>query len=343
MILRILCGDTCTAQGRSNMKYCFIINPSAGKGRSKDEIEKSIREVCDRACADYDVFVSGSSDEAEGYVARTMNGTDAEQVGFFACGGDGTLCKTVLAVMALPEEQRARAAVGVIPMGTGNDFVSNFKNKELFFDIDAQINSAPCKIDLLKCNDVYSINMVNIGFDCHVVCKKSEIEKKAWVPRKLAYVMSLLITLIKKPGVQMEVAIDKAKRLPKKLLLTTLANGAFCGGGFNSNPTAVLNDGQIDCIAVRNVSRTKFLTMVGSYKKGLHLGENFKTILDHFKCRDAHLYFEDETPVSVDGEIIRTRELHISVAGKAMTFMIPRGVVALRTIIEEATAQPATV
>lgn len=323
------------------MKYCFIINPSAGKGRSKDAIEQSINEVCGAAGADYDIFISQSASAAEDYVADVMAQTDEDcKVGFFACGGDGTLCKTVLAVMALSEEQRARASVGIIPMGTGNDFVSNFKNKELFFDIDAQINSTPYDIDLLKCNDIYSINMVNIGFDCQVVCKKEQIEKKAWVPRKLAYIFSLLITLIRKPGVCMNFFADDDEAEKKQLLLTTFANGAFCGGGFHSNPKASLDDGNIDCIAVKDIGRMKFLSLVGSYKKGLHLGERFKEIIDHFKCRSAHIYFDDETPVSVDGEIIRTKELHITVAGKTLTFMLPRGVQALRELAKEAVAQP---
>ena len=43
------------------------------------------------------------------------------------------------------------------------------------------------------------------------------------------------------------------------------------------------------------------------------------------KCKTADMYFEEETPVSVDGEIIRTRELHVSVLNKALTILVPRG------------------
>ena len=323
------------------MKYCFIINPLAGKGTFTEQVLGDIKTACDKAEADYEIYRSDDVKATKAYVKEVAAGLpEGEKVTFIACGGDGTLCKTVVAVMELPEQQRENAAVGVIPMGTGNDFVSNFKNKERFFNVEAQLNASPCKIDLLKCNDIYSVNMVNIGFDCQVVCKKEEIGMKSWVPRKLAYIFSLIITLVRKPGVNMEFSSDGRESVKKELLLTTLANGAFCGGGFNSNPKASLTDGMIDCIAVKNISRTRFLSLVGDYKKGLHLGEKFKNIVEHFKCSRADMYFSEETAISVDGEIIRAHELHITVAGKALTFMVPEGVVAIKEMIEEAVREP---
>lgn len=307
------------------MKYCFIINPKAGSGNFSDSLQKNISSVCEKMGASYDVFISKTVGDTKQYIKDTV-GSSEEKVEFIACGGDGTLCETILAVMGLDSETRGRVCVGVIPKGTGNDFVSNFDSSEIFNDIAAQLEATDYDIDLLLCNDMYSVNMINIGFDCHVVCKKEEIGKKKFVPRKLAYIISLLITLIKKPGVKYELEKDSKKRSPKDLLLTTFANGGFCGGGFNSNPVASLTDGNIDCIEVNNIGRGKFLRLVGDYKKGKHLGGKFKDIISHFKCKCAHLYFEKETPVSIDGEIIRTKELHISVVARALKIMLPKGV-----------------
>ena len=323
------------------MKYCFILNSRAGKGKLTEEMKNKIENRCSAAAVDYDIFDSKSAGATAEYVSAIAASLGEEQhVTFIACGGDGTLCQTVGAVMKLGEDDRKKTAIGVIPMGTGNDFVSNFENKDLFFDIDAQLEATPIEIDLLKCNDVYSINMVNIGFDCQVVCKKEQIGRRAWLPRKLAYIFALVITLIKKPGVNMDFSSDGEERAKKELLLTTFANGSFCGGGFKSNPTASLDDGMIDCIAVKNIGRAKFVSLVGDYKKGLHLGEKFKKILDHFKCREADMYFAEETAVSVDGEIVRVEELHIRVADKALKFMLPKGVTAIKKAVEKIVAEP---
>lgn len=306
------------------MKYCFIINPRAGKGAFVEDLKKDIVSACSNAGVEYDIFDSKSSDDTREYIKATVD-SYSDKLVFFACGGDGTLCKTILSVMSLDEDVRHRVCVGIVPKGTGNDFVSNFENKELFCDITAQIEGADYDIDLLKCNDLYSVNMINIGFDCHVVCKKEEIGKKKWVPRKMAYIFSLIATLVKKPTVSFESSVDGGERQKKNLLLTTLANGGFCGGGFHSNPKACLTDGNIDCIEAQNMTRRKFLSLVGDYKKGKHLCAKFEGIIDNSKCKTMDLYFDGETPVSVDGEIIRPSELHVSVARCALTILLPKG------------------
>lgn len=307
------------------MKYCFIINPRAGTGSFADSLEKNISTVCDAAGVSYDIFRSKTVGDTKQYIKQTVEAEEGK-IEFVACGGDGTLCEIILSVMKLSSKIRERVCVGIVPKGTGNDFVSNFDCSDFFCDIAAQLEATDYDIDLLMCNDMYSVNMINIGFDCHVVCKKEELDKKKIIPRKLAYIFSLLITLIKKPGIKMELSRDKKEKTKKNLLLTTFANGAFCGGGFKSNPRASLTDGNIDCIEVANVSRRKFLSLVGDYKKGKHLSEKFKGIVEHFKCKCADIYFDSDVPVSVDGEIIRTKELHISVEQKALKIMIPKGV-----------------
>lgn len=321
------------------MKYCFIINPKAGKGDFVEKLTEKIKLACSRVSAAFDAFVSPSSDEAREYVTREASQAD-DKVAFIACGGDGTLCKTVLAVMALPEEQRKNCVVGVVPVGTGNDFVSNFANKAGFLDIEAQLCGKAYEIDLLKCNDVYSVNMINIGFDCHVVCTKEKIGRRKWLPKKFSYIFSLIITLIRKPGVKLAISVGGREREEKQLLLTTFANGSFCGGGFNSNPTACLTDGQIDSIAVKNVGRIKFLSLVGAYKKGLHLSDKFKKIITHFKCEDIDIEFDEQTPISVDGEILWAEKLNLAVKRGALSFLVPEGVNFMAEAVQkEAVAQ----
>ena len=284
-----------------------------------------ISAACEGAGVDHSVLVSRNIEETRDFIRENVAVADGE-VSFIACGGDGTLCQTILLVMELSAEQREKVSVGVVPMGTGNDFVSNFTDKERFFNIEAQIKGSAYEIDLVKCNDLYSVNMVNVGFDSHVVCKKEILGKKKWMPRKLAYIAGLVITLVRKPGLKVDFSRDGEKPEKRDLLLTTLANGAFCGGGFNSNPKASLTDGNIDCITINNVSRLKFLSLVGKYKSGTHLSGKFDSIISHFKCRKADLVFSEETPVSVDGELVYTKELHLSVDEKAIKIRLPEGV-----------------
>ena len=68
------------------------------------------------------------------------------------------------------------------------------------------------------------------------------------------------------------------------------------------------------------------MTLVGKYKAGTHLVPKYAHIVGNRKCRTADLYFDRETPVSVDGEIIHYSELHLSVEKDALKFMLPAGV-----------------
>ena len=89
--------------------------------------------------------------------------------------------------------------IGVVPVGTGNDFIKSFATADKFLDIDAQLNAEVADIDVMECNGFFAVNMINIGFDCEVVVKTSQIKRSPVVPSKFAYIFGLVLTLAKKP------------------------------------------------------------------------------------------------------------------------------------------------
>lgn len=305
------------------MKHCFIINPRAGKGLLAEKLRAKVTEICEKRGEHYDVFLPDSLEASFDYIKRTAEARE-EELSFYACGGDGTLCETVNGVMRL--DSREGVSVGVMPIGTGNDFVRNFTPKEQFLEPDAQLDGTSCEVDLLRCNDMYAINMVNVGFDSEVVAKKETLSGKRFVPAKMAYILGLVICLARKPGVSMRVSCDGGEYEKKKLLLTTFANGGFCGGGFYSNPGASLCDGRIDAMEIKNVSRTRFLTLVGSYKKGTHIREKLSHIIHTQKGEEFHMLFDSPMHVSVDGELKTLEELRIKLEKGALRLRIPKGV-----------------
>jgi hypothetical protein len=65
---------------------------------------------------------------------------------------------------------------------------------------------------------------------------------------------------------------------------------------------------------------------VSYYKNGTHLdSDKFKAIVTPNKFSTVHMIFDNETNVSVDGELISTKELHLSVDKNALGFILPRG------------------
>ncbi len=304
------------------MKHYFITNPAAGKKNSCEILSDSIRKACEEKGVCYEIYETKSVRDATNFVKEICeNNTDGEKLRFYACGGDGTLGEVVSGAVGYPF-----ASVGLIPKGTGNDFVRNFTDKDLFFDIAAQLDGEECNIDILSCNDMYAINMINIGFDCEVVKKMVKIKRWPFVPSKLAYILGILPTFITKPTVKVNASVDGEDSLKKSLLLMTIANGCYCGGGFHSNPEALLTDGKINALFVNNIKRLRFIQLVSSYKKGTHLVPENAAILSTEDCSSLDLVFEKTQSISVDGEIHDIDgKLHIEIVRGGLNFIVPAG------------------
>ena len=304
------------------MKHYFITNPAAGKKNSCELLAQSIRKACENKGVSYEIYETKGVRDATAFVKQTCeSNSSGEELRFYACGGDGTLGEVVTGAVGYPF-----AAVGLIPKGTGNDFVRNFTNKELFFDVEAQLDGKDTAIDVLRCNDMYAINMINIGFDCEVVKKMMKIKRWPCVPSKLAYILGIIPTLITKPTVKATAYLDGNETEGKDLLLTTIANGCYCGGGFHSNPEALLTDGKINLLFVNNIGRLRFLQLVSSYKKGTHLVAKNASILSSESYSSLDLVFEGTQSASVDGEIHDIEgKLHVEIIRDALNFVVPRG------------------
>ena len=305
------------------MKYCFIINPASGKPETKADLEYKINAAASEKELDVTVLYTQKAGDALELIAHFAKENDGEDIRFYACGGDGTICEAVNGVMMIPD--RTRISLGVLPVGTGNDFVRSFENKELFLDVNAQLDARELSVDVMRCNDTYAINMINIGFDCQVVVKTDIYKKKKFIPSKFAYICGLIVTLVKKPGAKITLEADGEEKSENDFLLTTFAKGNYCGGGFNSNPEASLNDGMINALFVKNISRRRFLGLVGSYKSGTHLTDKNADILYSEKASEYVLDFGKETNVCIDGEIKSTEKIRISCIPDALKILVPSG------------------
>ncbi len=315
------------------MRHIFLINPAAGGGKDTPALIKRIQASCESRGVDYHIHITTAVGNATEAVRELCQQARADApIRFYACGGDGTLGEVANGMADCPY-----AELGLIPCGTGNDFVRNFTEKDRFFDLDAQLDGTAVAIDLIRANDSYCINMINIGFDCEVVCKKEEYNKKPHFPHKLAYVAGVAATFFKMPGIRARVRIDGGEERSLDLQLTTMANGEFCGGGFHSNPRAALQDGRIDVLQIDPVSRFTFLRLIGSYKAGTHLdGDKNANILKAFKATSLEMRFDRDQNVCLDGEVTQLRTLSLEILPRALRFSLPAGTALRRPVKTEA-------
>lgn len=299
------------------MKHYFVLNPAAGKGKEQVELEKEIDRVCRERGVDFEIYHTVCPKDAEEYVRR-ISGEEEGEKRFYLCGGDGTFNEGVNGAVGIKG-----ISLGVIPVGTGNDFTRNFTNRERFWDIGAQLDGSAMKCDLIKYGNRYCVNALNAGFDCMAAKYASELKRS--VPGKLAYIAGIAKSLIKMPGVRPKVTVNGEEIINKDAIIICAANGSFYGGGFKCAPFASLNDGKMQLNSISMLSRRRFISLVSSYKKGTFVCDANEAILDYTVCKGAFVDFGCETAVSVDGEIEYHSSLELSVVSEAFDFIVPAG------------------
>ena len=300
------------------MEHIFIINPSAGQGKAAKLIP-AIETALEGTEFEYSIYTTKAAGDAERFVRETL--AAGKEVRFYVCGGDGSFHEAVNGVKGFPQ-----AEIGLIPVGTGNDFIRNFGKKSDFMDILSQAEGKSMVCDVIDINGRYVVNMANIGFDCEVVVQAGEWKKKPLISGPVAYVMGILTEFAKPMGRRMSFRWADGTTMTGKFLLCTIANGSFCGGGFCSSPKAALDDGLMDVGIVQMLPRRRFIGILPKYKAGTYLetklGEE-KVIYE--KCRKLELAVAEPMNISIDGEISQFTYLKAEIVPQAFRFIVPKG------------------
>ena len=287
-------------------KMIHILNPSAGKGAAS-KVKENIK-------SDEFIYVSDSPEATAEFIKSTC--AQNPKAFFTVYGGDGTVFNAVNALMASGHNETA--TLRVVPVGSGNDFIKTLEN-----------DPGEHKIDVMRMNDRYAVNVINMGFDCGVVKRASRLKKKKLITGKMAYIYGVVGELIKKKPLDLRVTMTYAdgrvEVLEEKLLLCAVANAKWYGGGFKVAPLADVSDGLLDVMMIRNVSRRTFISFVGGYKKGTLINENgepmegVKEALYYRRC--TAIKIEGCETVCADGEIFNEKTVDISVIPKALNYL----------------------
>lgn len=316
------------------MKTVFIINPGAGKGKGIEALKEKIRQASEETGQEAGIYVTKAPLDAELF-ARTFTDELAQkgacQGRIFACGGDGTFNEVLNGVMAA--ERHDHIAIGLLPIGTGNDFVRNFPEAGDFLNPKAQLLGGEQPCDAIRYSGLiggkqqtrYCANMFNIGFDCNVVDMTATLKKYPLISGSFAYLLGVAMTYIKKKGAKLKVELDGRVIEDGPVLLTAIANGGFCGGGVHSSPLASTCDGQMDVNIIYNVSRINFLKKFPYYAKGTHLDlPDIEDILYCATCQAARLTpLEGVMRLCTDGEITDAGTVDFEIAPGAFRLILP--------------------
>ena len=307
------------------MKFIFIINPMAGKGKGIETLKKSIIQTAEKLNKKCEIYLTKAVGDAEIFV-RNQCMIMSEPTVFIACGGDGTFNEVLNGAFGFEN-----ACVGTIPTGTGNDFCRNFEDCN-FTDIKAQFMGIPTHCDIIrykglvngKTVEKYCANMFNIGFDCNVADTTATLKKYPIIKGSLAYFLSILLMIIKKKGADISIEIDGEKIHNGKVLLTSIANGCFCGGGIKSNPYAKTNDGLMDVNIIKDIPRYLFIPCLPQYMNGtIFENDKYSHIASTVQCKNITIIPNSKMRLCVDGEIFDAREIDFTIIPKGIKIIKP--------------------
>lgn len=280
------------------MKYYFLINPTSGNN-DKAKVESYIKEVCERKKLEFEIYYTKAKRDATTFVREHSN----EDCCIFACGGDGTVYDVINGAV------NTDVNVGIYPCGSGNDFAKYFTDAA---NLDVVLDNKPIKVDTMKVDDKYSINVINLGFDAAVNGAVDKFKKKFKV--NTAYNLSILTNLLKKINHKYKIIVDGEEFEESKFLLMSLGNASYYGGGYKCAPNAKIDDGLIEFCAVRKVSRFTLAQLIGVYKKGEHLtNKKFAKYIVYKQCKSVEIISDYNFDVTMDGENFKTNRLKVEI------------------------------
>jgi len=286
------------------MSYCLILNPAAGRGEAshkKDAIVAALK----KNTPNMEVRITSEPDEAR-RIAREVR--DRYEV-IIAAGGDGTVHEVVNGIAG------SNAVLGVIPIGSGNDFV---KMLSLPKKIDEAVRVIQAdrrrKIDLGKVNDEWFSNGLGIGFDADVVVEANKIKRLRGF---LIYLVAVLRTLLKFNNRSVRIEVDNTV-IEKPVFMISVGNGSCQGGGFYLTPDAVIDDGLLDFCVFDALNTGQILRNLIKVFFGTHTRMPQVNVIQTEKM---NIKAVEGIPIHADGELLdlNARELNIAVVPEALT------------------------
>jgi diacylglycerol kinase (ATP) len=242
----------------------LIFNPIANLGRSWP-IASSLRPlVTELGGADWTGTVYPTH-AAE--LARQAGEAGYERV--VALGGDGTVHEIANGLMQLPPEKRP--AMGIVPVGTGNDFAHSLGIPPAPEDALRLAFQGPTRwVDAASVADnrghsEYWLNTLGIGFDAVVNIRSRRIPIFEGFA---VYFLALLQAILRDyTPYRAHVRTDQGE-WEELMLMLILANGRREGGGFLVSPQARQDDGTLEYAGVTTISRLRMLMTIPYFLKG---------------------------------------------------------------------------
>ncbi len=314
-------------ENSGNRDWFIIVNPNAGNGKGKKDWER-ISGLFGKE----EIPVQAKFTTRKGQ-AIDFTG-DAIEKGFrqiISVGGDGTLNEVVNGIFSQDKVSPGQVTIGMIPVGTGNDWGRMFGIPLVYEGAVKVIKERKTMLHDVGIISYYSgseqqkryfLNIAGMGFEALVV-KKTNRQKDKGKSNQALYFYTLVSSLLSYKITDAEIFID-GKRNSAPIFSINIGNGRYCGGGMRQTPDAMPDDGLLDVTVIREMGRLEVIRSLKLLYDGTILSH---PKVDGYRCKNVKVTSESLIFIEADGESLGHTPAEFSIIPSGINIVYGRKII----------------
>ncbi|MCB9388475.1 MAG: diacylglycerol kinase family lipid kinase [Acidimicrobiia bacterium] len=285
----------------------LIANATAGAGTSGRKLPDVINAM-DESGLDWSMRRTHREGHATLLAAEAFERGDL----VVACGGDGTIHEVAQAAVA------ADGLMGLIPVGTGNDFARflNFPLDDIPAAVSILRNGVERRVDVGEANSEIFCCIVSVGLDADA---NDFAHRTGWLSGDSQYLIAGLRQVALGSPREFQLEIDGRSRTERAWMINVANAGAY-GGGMHLIPEADVHDGQLNLLSVAPISKLGLLGLLPKIYRGTHTthGAYRTQIAKRIRITESS---GRKLSVYADGERITSTPVDIRIRPKALRLL----------------------
>ncbi|MFG0332070.1 MAG: lipid kinase YegS [Maioricimonas sp. JB049] len=236
-----------------------------------------------------------------------------------AAGGDGSVSEVVSGIIETGADPAPR--LGVIPFGTANDFANGcmIPAADPVAALELITTLEPTPVDVGVVNGRSFINVASGGLGAEVTANTPPEMKRAL--GGAAYSLMALISALNMTPWETRITVGD-ETVDGMMVVMAVGNGRLAGGGYRVAPNALLNDGLLDLIAIRDFELPRFGTLLGELND---VCNNANTCVHYWQRASFIVESAEPVPWNLDGEPITGERFEFGVLPARIPLILPPG------------------
>jgi len=292
----------------------LIINPVSGN-KDYNRYLGAIKEIFH----DFNFKINIKKSKYQGHISDIVKESDiSNYFSIVIMGGDGSFHEAINGMMNRRDEKLI--PIGIIPNGSGNSLCRDLNLLNPLKAAKAIANNQRIQIDIGKITTdntiIYNFNIIGWGLVSSIGIKA---EKYRWLGPSRYTIISLIEIILKKTF-KSKISFYNEKELKNEIsdsfIFGVLCNTIHTGKGMKMAPKAKIDDGLLDLLLIKNVSRLKLLKLMPKLFSGTHINDEN---VSYFKTKKLKLSTKNNYKLNIDGEIKGSTSFDFEVLPKKIT------------------------